>query len=70
MKPRADQGVIDARLNVYGVTHLKVADMSIVPKNVGTVSTGRGSLMCFLTAYLEHIFDSASHWREGCDDHC
>jgi alcohol oxidase len=38
MKPEADQGVVDARLNVYGVTNLKVADMSIVPKNVGTVS--------------------------------
>ncbi|KAG1835725.1 GMC oxidoreductase-domain-containing protein [Suillus variegatus] len=36
MKPRADQGVIDSRLNVYGVTNLKVADMSIAPKNVGT----------------------------------
>ncbi|KAG2117113.1 GMC oxidoreductase-domain-containing protein [Suillus discolor] len=36
MKPRADQGVIDARLNVYGVTNLKVADMSIAPINVGT----------------------------------
>jgi len=39
MKPEADQGVVDARLNVYGVTSLKVADLSIVPKNVGTVST-------------------------------
>ena len=39
MKPEADQGVVDARLNVYGVTGLKVADLSIVPKNVGTVST-------------------------------
>jgi alcohol oxidase len=39
MKPRAEQGVVDAQLNVYGVTNLKVADMSIVPKNVGTVST-------------------------------
>ncbi|KAG1859704.1 hypothetical protein F4604DRAFT_2037091 [Suillus subluteus] len=36
MKPRTDQGVVDARLNVYGVTNLKVADMSITPKNVGT----------------------------------
>ncbi|KAG2130378.1 GMC oxidoreductase-domain-containing protein [Suillus clintonianus] len=36
MKPRTDQGVVDARLNVYGVTNLKVADLSIVPKNVGT----------------------------------
>ncbi|KAG1791476.1 glucose-methanol-choline oxidoreductase [Suillus subaureus] len=36
MKSRADQGVVDARLNVYGVTNLKVADLSIVPKIVGT----------------------------------
>jgi hypothetical protein len=41
MKPEEDQGVVDARLNVYGVTNLKVADMSIAPKNVGTVSTER-----------------------------
>ncbi|KAG2054537.1 hypothetical protein BDR06DRAFT_971515 [Suillus hirtellus] len=36
MKPRTDQGVIDTQLNVYSVTNLKVADMSIVPINVGT----------------------------------
>ncbi|KAG2137938.1 GMC oxidoreductase-domain-containing protein [Suillus clintonianus] len=36
MKPESDQGVVDARLNVYGVANLKVADMSIAPKNVGT----------------------------------
>ncbi|KAG1874709.1 GMC oxidoreductase-domain-containing protein [Suillus subalutaceus] len=36
MKSEADQGVVDARLNVYGVSSLKVADMSIAPLNVGT----------------------------------
>ncbi|KAG2055151.1 alcohol oxidase-like protein [Suillus hirtellus] len=36
MKPEADQGVVDARLNVYGVSNLKVADLSISPLNVGT----------------------------------
>ncbi|KAG2153872.1 GMC oxidoreductase-domain-containing protein [Suillus clintonianus] len=36
MKPEADGGVLDARLNVYGVSNLKVADMSIAPLNVGT----------------------------------
>ncbi|KAG1750334.1 GMC oxidoreductase-domain-containing protein [Suillus paluster] len=54
MKPRTDQGVVDARLNVYGVTNLKVADLSIAPKNVGTNT----------------YFNGAPHWREGCDAHC
>ncbi|KAI0065693.1 alcohol oxidase-like protein [Artomyces pyxidatus] len=35
MKPRAEGGVVDPALNVYGVTGLKVADMSICPGNVG-----------------------------------
>ncbi|KAI0310619.1 alcohol oxidase-like protein [Amylostereum chailletii] len=35
MKPRAEGGVVDPRLNVYDVTNLKVADMSIAPGNVG-----------------------------------
>ncbi|KAG2134146.1 uncharacterized protein EDB93DRAFT_1331291 [Suillus bovinus] len=36
MKPMLEKGVVDARLNVYGVAGLKVADMSIAPKSVGT----------------------------------
>ncbi|EIM87866.1 alcohol oxidase-like protein [Stereum hirsutum FP-91666 SS1] len=35
MKPRAKGGVVDSRLNVYGVQGLKVCDMSICPGNVG-----------------------------------
>ncbi len=34
MKPRDHNGVVDARLNVYGIQNLKVADMSIAPSNV------------------------------------
>ncbi|KIJ67569.1 GMC oxidoreductase [Hydnomerulius pinastri MD-312] len=34
MKPREQGGVVDPRLNVYGVQGLKVADLSIVPSNV------------------------------------
>ncbi|KAI0179887.1 GMC oxidoreductase-domain-containing protein, partial [Hypoxylon sp. FL1284] len=35
MAPREDMGVVDASLSVYGVKGLKVADLSIVPENVG-----------------------------------
>lgn len=34
MLPRESMGVVDPSLNVYGVTGLKIADMSIVPSNV------------------------------------
>jgi len=34
MKPRKRGGVVDPRLNVYGVQGLKIADMSICPSNV------------------------------------
>ncbi|KAK3295243.1 GMC oxidoreductase-domain-containing protein [Chaetomium fimeti] len=34
MGPRDEKGVVDANLGVYGVEGLKVADMSIVPRNV------------------------------------
>ncbi|KAI0310131.1 hypothetical protein OF83DRAFT_1178887, partial [Amylostereum chailletii] len=36
MKPRGSGGVVDSKLNVYGVTGLKIADMSIAPGNVGS----------------------------------
>ncbi|THH29566.1 hypothetical protein EUX98_g4623 [Antrodiella citrinella] len=36
MKPREQGGVLDARLNVYGTTNLKVVDLSICPDNLGT----------------------------------
>ncbi|KAF8553985.1 alcohol oxidase [Imleria badia] len=35
MKPHNQGGVVDPRLNVYGVEGLKVADLSICPTNVG-----------------------------------
>lgn len=35
MAPREQDGVVDAKLNVYGVTGLKIADLSIPPENVG-----------------------------------
>jgi alcohol oxidase len=35
MAPREEDGVVDASLNVYGVSGLKIADMSVPPENVG-----------------------------------
>jgi alcohol oxidase len=35
MKPLEQRGVVDPNLNVYRTRNLMVADMSIVPKNVG-----------------------------------
>ncbi|KAN0092544.1 alcohol oxidase [Tylopilus felleus] len=43
MKPKDQGGVVDANLNVYGVTALKVTDLSICPTNVGNV---RQTLFC------------------------
>jgi alcohol oxidase len=34
MKPREKGGVVDSRLNVYGLSGLKIADLSIGPGNV------------------------------------
>jgi len=35
MKPRSQNGVVDSKLNVYGVEGLKVVDLSVAPSNVG-----------------------------------
>ncbi|KAF9871858.1 putative alcohol dehydrogenase [Colletotrichum karsti] len=35
MAPRADKGVVDSSLSVYGVEKLKLVDLSICPENVG-----------------------------------
>jgi choline dehydrogenase-like flavoprotein len=40
MKPREKGGVVDAKLNVYGVSGLKVADLSIAPANVSANTYG------------------------------
>ncbi|KAI9432498.1 GMC oxidoreductase-domain-containing protein, partial [Lactarius indigo] len=40
MKPREQGGVVDAKLNVYGVRGLKVADLSVPPGNVSANTYG------------------------------
>jgi choline dehydrogenase-like flavoprotein len=35
MKPLGKDGVVDANLNVHGTMGLKIADLSVVPENVG-----------------------------------
>lgn len=68
MKPREEGGVVDSRLNVYGVQGLKVADLSICPDNVGAVSTVASSLNEFCLIYslcIEPLLDVHSYWRES-----
>ncbi|GAA5862491.1 hypothetical protein JCM1840_004200 [Sporobolomyces johnsonii] len=45
MKPRDKGGVVDAKLNVYGTSGLKIADLSIAPENLGT-NTYSSALLC------------------------
>ncbi|KAJ4465377.1 GMC oxidoreductase-domain-containing protein [Lentinula edodes] len=51
MKPREAGGVVDSRLNVYGVENLKIADMSIAPLNVGA-NTNNTALVIGEKAFL------------------
>ncbi|EEU38475.1 uncharacterized protein NECHADRAFT_98136 [Fusarium vanettenii 77-13-4] len=44
MAPREENGVVDGRLNVWGTKGLKLADLSIVPKNVGG-NTGNTAML-------------------------
>lgn len=69
MKPRDKNGVVDPRLNVYGTEHLKVADLSICPANVGAVCP-LNAIFMFLEGSdhpsLESVFYLHCNWREGC----
>ncbi len=73
MKARDKGGVVDTRLNIYGVQNLKIADMSICPSNVATVSL-RSVFVPFLrddlrTWILEHLFYCCHGGRKGGCDH-
>lgn len=41
MMPRNHQGVVDAKLKVYGTTNLRIADLSIVPLNIAAHPQGK-----------------------------
>jgi alcohol oxidase len=45
MKPQSKGGVVDSSLNVYGTECLKVADLSIIPSNVGTNTYSTAALI-------------------------
>ncbi|KAF8607376.1 alcohol oxidase [Ceratobasidium sp. AG-I] len=45
MKPIEEQGCVDARLNVYGTQNLKVADLSVIPGNVGANTNSTAMLV-------------------------
>ena len=44
MAPREKDGVVDGKLNVYGVKNLKLADLSVPPENVGA-NTGNTAFL-------------------------
>lgn len=52
MKPRELGGIVDARLNVYGVRGLKVADLSIAPSNVSATTYGTALVIGEKTAVI------------------
>ncbi|KAI0066441.1 alcohol oxidase-like protein [Artomyces pyxidatus] len=52
MKPREEGGVVDPALNVYGVTGLKVADISICPGNVGAVTSSTALIIAEKAALI------------------
>lgn len=45
MGPRAGKGVVDEKLDVHGIKGLKVADLSICPKNVAAHTTATALLV-------------------------
>ncbi|KAJ3982183.1 GMC oxidoreductase-domain-containing protein [Lentinula detonsa] len=51
MRSRESGGVVDSRLNVYGLENLKVADLSIAPLNVGA-NTNNTALVIGEKAFL------------------
>lgn len=69
MKPREKNGVVDPRLNVYGTEHLKVADLSICPANVGAVCPFNTKFISFQDSNhpsSESLFYLHCNRREGC----
>lgn len=39
--PLKSQGVVDAKLKVYGTTNLRIADLSVVPLNIAAHPQGK-----------------------------
>lgn len=66
MKPRAQGGGVDERLNIFGVKKLKVADMSIIPENVGANTFGTVSQRS--RSCLRRKLTSISLLHQGCND--
>ena len=74
MKPRDQNGVVDSCLNVYGVQHLKVADMSICPSNVATVRSRVVRIHCQDSMRPpcppEHLLHGGDDRRKDRCNHC
>ncbi|KAL1753176.1 alcohol oxidase-like protein, partial [Schizophyllum commune] len=67
MKPRDEAGVVDARLNVYGVQNLKVVDLSIAPLNVGANTCSTALVVGEKAAMIiAEDLGIKNVWRRGC----
>lgn len=69
MKPLDKGGVVDSKLNVYGVKKLKVVDMSIVPSNVNSVSRSNLCIPIYPDLSLEYLLDCHHNWGKGRGHH-
>jgi alcohol oxidase len=64
-------GVLDERLNVHGVKHLKVADLSICPDNVGCNTCKSPAIRQIrIRKLIYERLNRAPDWREMCNASC
>lgn len=65
MLPREKQGVVDAKLKVYGTTNLRIADLSIVPLHIAAHTQGEYAHVYTTQYSLLTLFATATAYVIG-----